>query len=105
MVNVSISKGNHDLTVRELKYLEVLWLNLAAQANAYTIKEGMALNPLEKQDLHLFNYQFAWQHSITRELYEKFIVAIQQRYNMAFKMCDLEDLSVNFLENAYLEKP
>lgn len=101
MVNITVSKKDHNLTEREQKFLEVLLLNLSAHANAYCIKEGMAINPIEKQDFQLFNYQFAWQHSISKELFDEFIEAIQTRFDTAFKMCGLEDIKVHLVENAY----
>lgn len=103
MVDIKISKENDDFTERELKILEVLLLNLAAQANALVIKEGMAMNPLERKENELFSYQFAWQKAITEQQYEEFIEAVNRRYIQAFKMSEISDVNIGFHENSYLQ--
>ncbi|MBP0726056.1 hypothetical protein J5Y03_12815 [Bacillus sp. RG28] len=70
MVDVKITMEHHNLNEREIKILEVLFLNLSAQTNARITKGGMALNPLEKIEKDaIFHYQFAWQTSISPEQY------------------------------------
>lgn len=103
MVDIKVSKENNDFNEREQKILEVLLLNLAAQANAQTIKEGMAMNPLERKENELYSYQFAWQKAITEQQYEEFVDAVNKRYNSAFKMSEISDVNISFQENSYLK--
>ncbi|GAA0335928.1 hypothetical protein GCM10008967_27920 [Bacillus carboniphilus] len=103
MVDIKVSKEKNDFKERELKLLEVLLLNLAAQANAQTIKEGMAMNPLERKENELYSYQFAWQKAITEHQYDEFMEAVSRRYNQAFKMSEISDVNIGFLENSYLQ--
>ncbi|WP_053351192.1 hypothetical protein [Ornithinibacillus contaminans] len=104
MVDVTVSKENHDYNEREQKIFEVLMLNLASHANGQTVKIGMAMNPLKKSASDLFASQFAWQTSIENEVYEEFVEGVKRRYQVAFKMCDLEDVMIKFQENSYLVK-
>ncbi|WP_157663787.1 hypothetical protein [Sutcliffiella horikoshii] len=104
MVDVTVKMINHDLNEREVKILEVFLLNLAAQSNASTTKMGMALNPLEKLEHDMIiHYRFAWQSSISEELYGEFKEGLERRYSVAFKMCDLPEVQILFMENAYIE--
>ena len=72
MVDVKVTMDHHNLNEREIKIIEVLFLNLSAQTNARITQSGMALNPLEKKEKDdIFHYQFAWQSSILPEQYEE----------------------------------
>ncbi|WP_042142077.1 hypothetical protein [Paucisalibacillus sp. EB02] len=104
MVEVTVSKENHDLNERELKIVEVLLLNLAAHANMIATKGNMMFNPLDKQNHDLFSFQFTWQKSITEETYKEFIETLERRYHTALMMCELEDISIRHQENSYLLK-
>ncbi|WP_339216805.1 hypothetical protein [Ornithinibacillus sp. FSL M8-0202] len=104
IVDVTVSKPDHDFNEREQKIMEVLLLNLAAHANSYVTKENMAFTPIEKKKDTLFSFQFAWQKSILKEQYDEFVSSIQSRYETAFNMCDIENVEIQFLENAYLKK-
>ncbi|NLP51173.1 hypothetical protein [Bacillus sp. RO1] len=96
--------NGHDLNDREVKILEVFLLNLAAQSNASSTKMGMALNPLEKlENDEILHYRFAWQTSISEELYGEFKEGLERRFSGAFKMCDLPVGELLFKENAYIE--
>ncbi|MGV3466027.1 MAG: hypothetical protein ACO1OT_12130 [Heyndrickxia sp.] len=97
--------NNHNLSDRENKIIEVLFLNLCAQANAQIIKSGMALNPIEKSEKDsIFKYQLAWQSSILPEQSKEFIEGIKVRIINSIKMCELPEVDINFLENSYLNK-
>lgn len=101
-VDVIVKMDNHHLTKRELKIMEVLFLNLAAQVNAQVIKNGMALNPLErKENEDIFHYRLAWQQSISLDQYEEMKAGISNRYTIAIKMCELPEATILFKENAY----
>ncbi|TYS55896.1 hypothetical protein FZC74_17715 [Sutcliffiella horikoshii] len=103
MVDVKVKMNNHDLNDREVNILEVFLLNLAAQSNASSTKMGMALNPLEKLEHDtVLHYRFAWQSSISEELYGEFKEGLERRYSVAFKMCDLPEGQLLFKENAYI---
>ncbi|WP_152444899.1 hypothetical protein [Bacillus sp. THAF10] len=106
MTDVKVIIENQSFSKREQKILEVLLLNLAAQANAQTIGEGMALNPLEffSEKGELLHYRFAWQKAITQEKYSEFKEGIQRRFNNTFKMCELPQPEISFKENAYAEQ-
>lgn len=105
MVDVNVTMDNHNLSDRENKIIEVLFLNLCAQANAQVIKEGMALTPIEKSEKDsIFHYQFAWQSSILPEQYEEFIMGVERRIINTIKMCELPQVDIRFNENSYLSK-
>lgn len=105
MVDVNVIMLQHDLSEREIKIVEVLFLNLAAQVNAHITKNGMALNPLEKKDKdNIFNFQFAWQSPISQEQFEELKIGMNRRFINAAKMCELPEINVSFKENAYLAK-
>jgi hypothetical protein len=103
MVDIKVSKDNNDFNEREQKILEVLLVNLAAQANAQTIKENMVINPLDRKENELYSIQFAWQKAITEQQYGEFVEAVNRRYNTAFKMSEISDVNVSFHENSYLQ--
>ncbi|MFS0781599.1 hypothetical protein [Bacillus sp. 1P06AnD] len=105
MVDVNITMNNHNLCEREIKIIEVLFLNLCAQTNALVTKGGMALNPLEisKKD-SIFNYRFAWQSSISPRQYGEIEEGIKEQISNAIKMCGLPEVGIGFKENAYLSK-
>ncbi|MEN2768600.1 hypothetical protein [Ornithinibacillus xuwenensis] len=102
MVDVIVTKVNHDFNNREQKILEVLLLNLAAHANAQTTKQDMAINPIEAVAGQVFSKQFAWQKSISEGVYKDFIEALERRFQTAFNMADIENVTIHFQENAYL---
>jgi len=105
MVDVNVTMNNHNLSDRENKIMEVLFLNLCAQANAQIIKGGMALTPIEKmEEDSIFSYQLAWQSSILPEQYKEFIEGIKTRITNTIKMCELPEVSISFKENSYLNK-
>ncbi|RDI45575.1 hypothetical protein [Falsibacillus pallidus] len=104
MLNVEVVKEQHDFSERELKILDVLLLNLCANANMNVLKQGMAMNPIEQGSDHIFGVQLAWAQSITPEVNEEFKEAIDKRFKTGFKMCDIEGAQVSFVENAYLVK-
>lgn len=103
MVDMTVTKENHDFSEREQKIFEVLLLNLAAHANAQTTKQNMAFNPLERKEKQLFHFQFAWQKSISEAKYKEFAEAIESRYDTAFKMCELEGIQTDMMVNSYLK--
>lgn len=102
MVDVKVTMKNNDLSEREMKILEVLFLNLSAQANAQVNQNGMALNPIEKTKDEIFAFQFAWQSSILLEKYEELKEGIHRRLTVAIQMCGLSEAEITFKENAYL---
>ncbi|KMJ59887.1 hypothetical protein AB685_03270 [Bacillus sp. LL01] len=103
MVDVTVKMNNHDFSDREAKILEVLLLNLSAQSNADSTKMAMALNPLEKfESDEVLSYRFAWQSSISEELFVEFKAGLERRFKGALKMCDLLEGEIVFKENAYL---
>ena len=103
MVDVTITLENNDFTNREIEILEVLFLNLAAFSNFQVVKKDLALNPIEEKEKDaIFKHQFAWQSSISPELFEEFIEAITRRYVTAIKMCGFPEAKISFNENSYL---
>ena len=46
---------------------------------------------------------FAWQSSISEELFDEFKQELERRFTVAFKMCDLPVGQHKFKENAYIE--
>ena len=104
MVDIKVSKKGHDFNEREKKLFEVLLLNIGAAANMVTTKQGMMQTPMTLEGDELFSYQIAWQKSIPKEQYEEFLTTLKRRYETAFKMSDLEDITMEFLENSYLNK-
>lgn len=104
MVDVTVSKPDHDFNERERNILEVLLLNLAAHANSYATKGNMVFTPIEKKDDTIFSFQFAWQKSILKEQYDEFVSSVHRKYETAFNMCDIENIEIHFLENVYLKK-
>ena len=104
MVDVTVTMYNHNLNAREVKILEVFLLNLAAQSNASSTKMGMALNPLEKSEQdEILHYRFAWQSSISEEVFAEFKEGLERRFSEGFKMCDLPEGQLFYKENAYIE--
>src|SRR5690606_4652719 len=101
MVNVLVNSEGNDYNEREQKILEVLLLNLAAQANAQTTQKGMAMNPIDREKDELFHYQFTWQKSLSEEKYNEFAEAVKNRYDVAFQMCELENVHLSFNVNSY----
>jgi hypothetical protein len=105
MVDVKVSKLNNDLNERETKLIEVLLLNLDAQANAQVTKANMMFNPLEKKEGEdIFHFQFAWQSSITSEKCVELKEAIEKRFEPSLKMGGLVELNITLTENSYLIK-
>ena len=103
MVDIKVSKENNDFNEREQKLLEVLLTNLAAFANSQATEENVALNPLDRNENELYGMQLAWQKSITDEQYEDLVEGIKRRYKQAFKMAEISDAHISFLENSYLQ--
>ncbi|MGE8205717.1 hypothetical protein ACQKP0_14265 [Heyndrickxia sp. NPDC080065] len=105
MVDINVIMNNHDLSEREMKIIEVLFLNLAAQVNAQITKDGMAFNPLDKNGKDdIFHFQFAWQSSLSPDKYEEIKAGINRRFTNTIKMCNLPEINITFKENAYLTR-
>lgn len=103
MVDIQVLKPNHDLNAREQKILEVLFLNLAAHANAQVTGVNMMFNPLDRLNINMiFNFRFAWQSSITPAQFEELKAGIESRYKNALVMCDILEANIVFAENTYL---
>ncbi|MCU9613077.1 hypothetical protein OEV98_05875 [Caldibacillus lycopersici] len=97
--------NDQNLTEREMKIIEVLFLNLCAQTSARITNKGMALTPLEKvEEATIFHYQFAWQSAIERAQYEEIVEGIKRQIGNALKMCGLPEANIHFTENAYLNQ-
>ncbi|RLQ93354.1 hypothetical protein [Falsibacillus albus] len=102
-INLKCRKDNHDLNAREERIFEVFLLNLAAQANACATKQNMMLNPLEKDRDVLFHHKFSFHPAISTEVYEELKSGIENRFSSAFKMCELEQIEMDFRLNIYFE--
>jgi regulator of sigma D len=79
-------------------------LNLVNFANFYFNRIGTVYNPLEKEKDHIFNYRVAFETTITEEKYLELQTSITRRINGAFKMCNLSDYHIDFVENSFMSK-
>lgn len=102
MLDVKVTKMDHDFNEREISILEVLIMNLVATSNAFIVKEGVMLNPLEKSDGDIYYNQMSWQNSIPEEKAIELKETIEKRIVNAMKMCGIEAAVISFTENAYL---
>lgn len=80
-----------------------MFLNLAAQANAQVTGENMMFTPLIRNQAEVvFNFQFAWQTSISEEQYAELEEGIERKFNNALLMYGIKDTLINFEVNTYL---
>jgi hypothetical protein len=100
-LDVKVTKLNNDLNERELNILRVLLVNLAGQTNAQVTGFGMALNPLEKAEGDLFNYSLVFESPIANEKCGEIKEGISRRYNVAMKMCEIEESEIHYIEDAF----
>jgi hypothetical protein len=102
-LDFKITVKNNDFTKRELDLIEVLILNIINPANAFVTGTDMFFNPLSKSEDQdeVFNFQFAWQNSLEKEVYEEFVETIDRRVNTAFKMLEIENVTISSKENSF----
>ncbi len=100
-VDVKVQVNENDFTERELKLLEVLFLNIAAPANAQITGIGLAFNPLSLGEKDIFYMQFAWQNSLEDKVYSEMKETLNRRFEIALKMSNIEGVTIKLIENSF----
>ena len=101
-VDIKVQVKENDFTKRELKLLEVLFLNIAAPANAQITGIGLAFNPLPLEEKDIFHMQFAWQNSLEETVYLEMKETLNRRFEIALKMSNIEGASIVFKKNSFV---
>lgn len=99
--DVKITVSSNDYSERELNFIEVIMLNIAAPTNMQFVGENLAFNPLDRNENDVFHFQFAWQKSLEEKVYNVFEENLRMRIETALKMSDIKDGCIEFKVNSY----
>ena len=100
--DIKITLASNDYSERELKFIEVLMLNIVAPANALVTGVDMALNSFEKEENVIFHTQLAWQKSLDESLYNELEESLYRRIETALKMSKVDHATITFNVNSYM---
>lgn len=88
MHNISIQViDNLGLTEREKIMLQTTILNFAAMTNAIITGEGLALNPLENDEIGII---LVFPKALNSEVSTELTESLKNKFSNYFRMCNLE---------------